>query len=435
VTEKDTQDLIYGAAAGMVKELDPFSQFMNSTEKLYANDMRISSLYFYDWNDKNKDGNVTSNELSMVNRGGSWGTVQELRVSEPNSKIKNTPLVGVYPVPTRYSYWTGDTKKNSTSMDYTLTASFYKKIDWTDVWVNSNSIHVLPHSTSDVTATLVVPIDSKPGVYQGFISFKSDKHEVNAPVSFGVKKKIQGKDMPTVIEGSKDVNVLYGNGYVGGAFDMVNRYNAGDWRQYYFDVQDSTINALALNISWENKDTNLAVFVIDPLGKIIQTNVPPGVLGQFQGWPTGDWLGTTSFSEGGGFFPIKNKDVTSTVLYAPINQTGTYSVLMHSTLFGGQDVAEPITVTAKFSTMLPDEKAPQILLSAPEFINGSIFSYSSPLTQYWIGYTYDPMGRVLLVANSDSSFNTHEYDNWTETVTDERYCQMLCSDLISNASF
>lgn len=349
----------------------PFANFMNSSEKLYANDIRISSLYLYDWNDKNKDGNATYNELSMVNRGGSWGTVQELRVSEPNSKIKNIPLIGVYPVPTRYSYWSGDTKKNSTSMDYTLTASIYKKKNWPDVWVNSNNIQVPPHSSSDVIATLVVLTDSKPGVYQGFISFKSDRHEVNAPASFAVKKKIQGKDMPTVIEGSKDVDVLYGNGYIGGAFDMLNRYNAGDWRQYYFDIQDSTINAAALNISWQNKDTNLGVFVIDPLGKIVQTNVPPGILGQFQGWPTGDWLGTTPFSEGGGFFPIKNKDATSTVLYAPINQTGTYSILMHSTLFGGQDVAEPITVTAKFSTILPDENAPQILLSTPEFINGT----------------------------------------------------------------
>jgi hypothetical protein len=174
-----------------------------------------------------------------------------------------------------------------------------------------------------------------------------------------------------VIEGSQKDDALYGNGYIGGAFDMTNRYNAGDWRQYYFDVQDKTINSAALNISWENKDTNLSVFVIDPAGRIVQTNVPPGVLGHFQGWPTGDWLGTSPFSEGGGFFPIKNKDDTSTVLYAPINQTGTYSVLMHSTLFGGQSLAEPITVTAKFSTILPDEKDPQILFVVPEFINST----------------------------------------------------------------
>ncbi|MBI5377375.1 MAG: S8 family serine peptidase [Thaumarchaeota archaeon] len=349
----------------------PFDNFMNKTEKIYANDMKISSLYLYDWYDKNNDTKVTYDELSLVNRGGSWGTVQELRVTEPNSKFKNTPLVGVYPVPTKYSYWIGDTKKNSTSMDYTVTTSFYKKENWESVWVNYDNIQVAPNSSSDLVTTLIVPQDYKPGVYQGFISFHGNLHEVNVPVSYAVTKGVAGKDLPTVIEGSQKDDALYGNGYIGGAFDMTNRYNAGDWRQYYFDVQDKTINSAALNISWENKDTNLSVFVIDPAGKIIQTNVPPGVLGHFQGWPTGDWLGTSPFSEGGGFFPIKNKDDTSTVLYAPINQTGTYSVLMHSTLFGGQSIAEPITMTAKFSTILPDEKDPQILFIVPEFINST----------------------------------------------------------------
>ena len=56
----------------------------------------------------------------MVNRAGSWGTVQELRVSEPKEKFDGVLLVGVYPVPTIFSYWLGYTKQNSTSMDYTL---------------------------------------------------------------------------------------------------------------------------------------------------------------------------------------------------------------------------------------------------------------------------------------------------------------------------
>ncbi len=349
----------------------PFDNFMNKTEKIYANDMKISSVYLYDWYDKNNDTKVTYDELSLVNRGGSWGTVQELRVAEPNSKFKNVPLVGVYPVPTKYSYWIGDTKKNSTSMDYTVTTSFYKKEQWESVWVNYDHIEVPPNSSSNLVATLIVPQDSQPGVYQGFITFQGILHEVNVPVSYAVTKGVTGKDLPTVIEGSQNDDALYGNGYIGGAFDMTNRYNAGDWRQYYFDVQDKTINSIALNISWENKNTNLSVFVVDPRGRIIQTNVPPGVLGHFQGWPTGDWLGTSPFSEGGGFFPIKNKDDTSTVLYAPINQTGTYSILMHATLFGGQSLTEPVTVTAKFSTILPDEKDPQILFVIPEFINST----------------------------------------------------------------
>ncbi|MDE1814679.1 MAG: S8 family serine peptidase, partial [Thaumarchaeota archaeon] len=349
----------------------PFSQFMNSSAKTYADDIKISSLYLYDWDKKNNASVPVSQDLSLINRGGVWGTVQELRVSEPATKIKHVPLVGVYPVPTRYSYWTGDTKKNSTSSDYTLTASYYKKVSWNEIWLNSKNIQVKPHESAKVIATLIVPQDQAPGLYQAFLTFEGKSHTVNVPVSYAVMKKLQPKDLPTVIQGQQG-DALYGNGYIGGGFDMANRYNAGDWRQYYFDVTDKTINSIAMTLSWEDPDTNLSVFVVDPQGKIIQTNTPPGVLGHFQGWPTGDWLGpSTSFSEGGGFYPIKNKDATSTVLYAPINQTGVYSVLIHAPLFGGRSIAEPITIATKFSTILPIESQPQMILDIPLFINNN----------------------------------------------------------------
>jgi len=87
------------------------------------------------------------------------------------------------------------------------------------------------------------------------------------------------------------------------------------------------------------------------------------------GWPTGDWLGTSSFSGGGAFYPLKNKDNTSTVLFAPINQTGTYTLLVHSTLFDGVATTEPISLAAKFTTIVPDKKPPKIIFEVPEFIN------------------------------------------------------------------
>ena len=126
---------------------------------------------------------------------------------------------------------------------------------------------------------------------------------------------------------------------------------AGDWRQYYFDIQNEFVNTAMIKLSWELDETNLAVFVMDPSGKIIQTNVPSGVFGHFLGWPSLDWLGNSLFSQGGGFFPVKNSDDTSTVLYVPINQTGTYTLLTHSTLFGGNSTTEPITLSAKFTNI------------------------------------------------------------------------------------
>jgi hypothetical protein len=93
---------------------------------------------------------------------------------------------------------------------------------------------------------------------------------------------------------------------------------------------------------------------MDPTGQIVQTNVPSGVFGHFLGWPSLDWLGNSIFSQGGGFFPVKNKDNTSTVLYVPINQTGTYTLMTHSTLFGGNSTTEQITLAAKFTNISPD---------------------------------------------------------------------------------
>ena len=89
----------------------PFNEFMNNTSDIYADELKISSLYLYDWLDNNNDEEITSDELSMVNRAGSWGTVQELRVSEPNERFDGVPLVGVYPVPNVFSFWLGNTNQ------------------------------------------------------------------------------------------------------------------------------------------------------------------------------------------------------------------------------------------------------------------------------------------------------------------------------------
>lgn len=328
----------------------PFDNFMNKTYAPYATDMKISSLYLYDWIDKNNDTDIASNELTMINRAGSWGTVQELRITEPNEQFKGTPLVGVYPIPTRYSYYLGDTKQNSTSMEYTLSASYYQKDKWSVIWPESETISVPANDIAKVNISLVVPNDLQTGNYQGFITFEGKTHTVNAPVSFVVKKEIDQNSL-VLIQGKQSNDALFGNGYVKGAFDMANRYMAGDWRQYYFDIKDDSINSAAIELSWKTDDTNLSVFVMDPKGRIVQTNMPSGIFGHFLGWPSLDWLGTSLFSEGGGFFPVKNKDNTSTVLYVPINQTGTYTLLAHSTLFGGNSTTEPIILAAKFSNI------------------------------------------------------------------------------------
>ncbi|ABK78669.1 surface layer-associated STABLE protease [Cenarchaeum symbiosum A] len=348
---KDASLLILGANF-------PFGEFMNMTDPLFANDIRISSLYMYDWVDNNTDGKVTSSELSLVNRGGSWGTVQEVRISDPNEQFEGVPLVGVYPVPARYSYWIGEMPLNSTTMDYQLSASYYTREKWSDVWLERTDVTIPAGGTVEVKATIIVPWGYSPGTYQGFINFSSEDKQASIPVTYGVKAPI-GYDSVVFVEGKADDDVMHGNGRIMGAFDMINRYMAGDWRQYYFDITDERINAGILDITWENPDTDLSIFAIDPRGRLVHSNAPPGAFGPFIGWPTSNWLGPTPFSQGGGFYPVQNKDLVSSGLYVPINQTGTYTVLVHSGLFGGNSTTEGITISAKFTSIpQPDKEAP-----------------------------------------------------------------------------
>ena len=362
----------------------PFESFMNSTE-LYADHLRIASLYVYDWIDRDEDGKVSYTETSMINRGGSWGTVQELRISNPIEKFKNEPLIGVYPVPTIFSFWQGDRQINSTAMNYTLTIEFYKRQPNPDIKLegstSGNVIHVLaPKSSETVKATIKTTEATLPGVYYGFITVdpvvkSSRNHSVLMPVSYVVTTKPVLKDVPVILvpnmKTSEQDLGLRPNGYVGGLFDMTSRYAAGDWRSYYFTVEDTTITTMTLKISWPHNSTSINAMAFDPDGKIVSSSVPAGVFETFAGWPSNDWLGTTPFSEGGAFYFSQNAGENSTILYVPVNKTGVYSLLLHNTVFHGNSLYEPLQVEAKFTTLLPDSSAPVIVVDLPRYIDGS----------------------------------------------------------------
>jgi hypothetical protein len=364
----------------------PFSSFLNSTE-LFGDHLRIASLYSYDWRDSDGNGEVAFGEITMITRGGSWGTTQELRVGDPASKFKGTPLLGVYPVPTVFSFWRGDRLMNSTSMDYTLTVEFYKRqanpaIQLDGASADQTTVTVSAKGTAKVGATVVTGEDTMTGNYYGeiILTNTASKHKVFMPVSYVVTTKPVPKDVQVVIapadaKGGPEVERDLGlrpNGYVGGLSDMTSRYSAGDWRTYYFSVQDPTITSLSLKVSWPHNSTSVNAMAFGPDGRLVATSVPSGVFQEFAGWPSNDWLGTSVVSEGGFFYFSQNAGDRATVLSVPVNGTGTYSVLLHNTLFHGESLYEPLVVEAKFSTLLPDDKPPVIKADLPGFSTGRL---------------------------------------------------------------
>ena len=364
----------------------PFTSFLNSTE-LFGDHLRIASLYSYDWRDADGNNQVAFGEVSMITRGGSWGTTQELRVGDPASKFKGTPVLGVYPVPTVFSFWRGDRLMNSTSMDYTLTVEFYKRqtnpaIQLDTILGDQAFLTVPAQGKAKVGATIRTSDDTLTGNYYGEISVSSSgfKHKVLMPVSYIVTTKPVSKDTQVVIvpgggQGGPEIERDLGlrpNGYVGGLSDMTSRYSAGDWRSYYFNVQDPTITSMNLKVSWPHNSTSVNAMAFGPDGRMVASSVPSGVFQEFAGWPSNDWLGTSPVSEGGFFFFSQNAGNKTTVLSVPVNGTGTYAVLMHNTLFHGESLYEPLVVEAKFSTLLPDDRPPKISADLPRFSTGKL---------------------------------------------------------------
>ncbi|MEW6604149.1 MAG: S8 family serine peptidase, partial [Thermoproteota archaeon] len=365
-----------GADLMVVKVNFPFESFMNTTE-FYADYLRIASIYAYDWADADDDGKITYTETSMVNRGGSWGTLQELRVSDPAEKFSNVPIIGVYPVPTVFSFWQGDRQINSTAMNYTLTIEFYDREPNHAITLDGAQdgklwLELEPEDVEEIGATIRVDDEALPGIYYGSILVEPEGGSaIVMPVSYVVTSKPVPKDVPVVAVPAdteeKDLG-LRPNGYVGGTFDMTSRYSAGDWRSYYFNVRDDTITSMTLKISWPHNSTSISAMAFGPDGRMIATSVPSGVFETFSGWPSNDWLGTTPFSEGGAFYFSQNAGENATLLHVPVNGTGTYSVLLHNTVFHGNSLYEPLQVEAKFSTILPDNAAPAIMIDVPKYI-------------------------------------------------------------------
>jgi len=182
---------------------------------------------------------------------------------------------------------------------------------------------------------------------------------------------------------------------------MLSRYSAGDWRSYYFSVKDPTITSMSVKASWPHNSTSINAMAFGPDGRLVASSVPAGVFQEFAGWASNDWLGTSAVSEGGAFFFSQNSGDNSTTLYVPVNQSGTYAVLMHNTLFHGESLYEPVTVEAKFSTLLPDNTPPKIALDLPEYVGNRLSVPVAIEDANPAGFSYSIDGKPVALAGSD----------------------------------
>jgi hypothetical protein len=124
--------------------------------------------------------------------------------------------------------------------DFKIEIDYYKNVDWD--WATESA-----PSGGSFNATLHVPDGTPTGMYEGAITATNGSQTIAVPVSVTVAPTIAQNDDGSIAEalhfGGTDVanaqaSSLYDNGSIFGANDWTWREESGDWRFFWFNVQN-----------------------------------------------------------------------------------------------------------------------------------------------------------------------------------------------------
>jgi len=303
----------------------PYEYFDQNTD--YSWDRRWG-ICILDWVDVDHNGNVNLNEVYLLNYGYNYGTSNEARVSFPPSKIKGKPVIFVYQ------------RGILDGIRFKVSLSYYKRNHWT--WIEAPvDISVASEFFEAFTANLTVPADTPQGVYEGQILINITEpynKMVAVPVSVQVSAVLSADSLVYDLA-SLSTDSLYSSFKVNGYFDWSWRYESGDWKQWVFNLQDSSIVAAFVSSSWTGNMTDIDMFGINPMGIMID-----GATSPYLGDGIFLWQTRTGINEE---YVVFN---TSNFAYS---QPGIYTVLLHNVLFNGTIYPENVTGRVEFVKLLP----------------------------------------------------------------------------------
>lgn len=158
--------------------------------------------------------------------------------------------------------------------------TFYKKADWDWLSLSDSSVSLPAGGDATFNATMSVPSNARPGVYEGAIEVsQGTQHKHVIPVVVHV-----AANSPSFTFGASSLSepigdTPYDNGHLFGGFDWTWRYEAGDWKLYYFDIPNGTAGpgkAMVMDTQW-----------INPL----PPPPPPTPIfyEEFESWPPAGW--------------------------------------------------------------------------------------------------------------------------------------------------
>jgi uncharacterized repeat protein (TIGR01451 family) len=326
----------------------PYSVFDSGYNYSYDNRWRVM---FYGWKDLNGDGNLwtDTNGNGRVDAG-------EIDAYEYNRFTYGYPS-GTYLEASlgkdSYSRWldpaqtAGDgiffgvqRRTGTAAVTMEVRITFYKKADWD--WLTTDASVDLPEGgNATFNATLSVPADAKPGVYEGAIEVSHASHKTVIPVVVHV-----AANSPTFSFGASSLDepigdMPYDNGHLFGGFDWTWRYEAGDWKLYYFDLPSDTAGpgkAMVVDTQWITVPTDVDTWIYGAAPDFYSTSDPA-----FFGPQSVEQVGGSNDTNiGAGIFTFDTATGGPREVVAGEIRDGLGFIALHNVLYAGTQLGEPI---------------------------------------------------------------------------------------------
>jgi len=319
-----TTDLAPGSDLMLVRASISYLSFDPEFDQLWNNRIRI---VVGDWVDGDGNGIVAPGEFRVFNYGYNAGTTVEARVGFPLNRFTGRPVLWLSQLPSA--------GRPFASIGFTIQVEFSARAPWS--WI---SIPASAPTSGIAVATLTVPSNASPGVYEGQIVLRpAVGNGTVVPVSVVVPRVMDGTALSASLTGPAST-AIYDSSLMSGYFDWRWRYEAGDWRLWFVQVDDPTVIALRIDASWQDRDTDVDLWSLTPGGIPRDSSFSPYLgEGNFR-WDTrtggpADWIivhTSSGFARPG---------------------PGLYTVALHNVLFGSNPPPEPVAGGVKIAKLAP----------------------------------------------------------------------------------
>jgi uncharacterized repeat protein (TIGR01451 family) len=327
----------------------PYSVFDSDYNYSYNNRWRVM---FYGWKDLNGDGDLWTDtngngrvdageidpyEYNRFTYGYPTGTYLEASLGkdsysrwlDPAQTAGNGIFFGV------------QRRTGTAAVTMQVRITFYKKADWSWLTTSASSVSLPAGGNATFNATLSVPADAKPGVYEGAIEVSHASHKTVIPVVVHV-----AANSPTFSFGASSLDepigdTPYDNGHLFGGFDWAWRYESGDWKLYYFDLPSGTAGpgkAMVVDTRWITVPTDVDTWIYAAASDFYSTSDPA-----FFGPQSVEQVGGSNDTNiGAGIFTFDTATGGPREVVAGEIRDGLGFIALHNVLYAGTQLGEPI---------------------------------------------------------------------------------------------